>query len=230
MLLHIVRVIFILLEVLILFNLLIVVHELGHFLGASHSPENSSVMRPVLGDNRAGKTGFRIRFDPVNTLIMSLVSEEMRRNNAQDLAGMTVDTKRRLRQIYGELARTFPDDPASQHFVSLMETSGRVPLAAGAKQVLNELSRAALANTRGQTSAYGQVDDDRARVRVSGVGRDRDASLVQRDGVWLQRANRLGQDAMQVGAVKHEVRRAESLDAFVAEIEPVPGFSGAPVP
>src|SRR2546430_1848157 len=34
MLLHIARVIFILLEVLILFNLLIVVHELGHFLAA----------------------------------------------------------------------------------------------------------------------------------------------------------------------------------------------------
>jgi hypothetical protein len=26
------------------------------------------------------------------------------------------------------------------------------------------------------------------------------------------------------------MRRAESLDAFGAEIEPVPGFSGAPVP
>src|SRR5205085_3272277 len=34
MILHIARVIFILLEVLILFNLLIVVHELGHFLAA----------------------------------------------------------------------------------------------------------------------------------------------------------------------------------------------------
>src|ERR1051325_5713849 len=34
MLLHVARVIFILLEVLILFNLLIVVHELGHFLAA----------------------------------------------------------------------------------------------------------------------------------------------------------------------------------------------------
>src|SRR6266516_3610581 len=34
MLLHIARVIFILLEVLLLFNLLIVVHELGHFLAA----------------------------------------------------------------------------------------------------------------------------------------------------------------------------------------------------
>src|ERR1043165_4484046 len=34
MLLHIVRVVFILLEVLVLFNLLIVVHEIGHFLAA----------------------------------------------------------------------------------------------------------------------------------------------------------------------------------------------------
>src|SRR5256885_15466289 len=34
MILHIARVIFILLEVLVLFNLLIVVHELGHFLAA----------------------------------------------------------------------------------------------------------------------------------------------------------------------------------------------------
>src|ERR1700750_210101 len=34
MILHLARVIFILLEVLILFNLLIVVHELGHFLAA----------------------------------------------------------------------------------------------------------------------------------------------------------------------------------------------------
>src|SRR2546430_9822911 len=34
MLLHTIRIIFVLLEVLILFNLLIVVHELGHFLAA----------------------------------------------------------------------------------------------------------------------------------------------------------------------------------------------------
>src|SRR4051794_31728099 len=46
MILHIARVIFILLEVLILFNLLIVVHELGHFLaarcGASTSRNSAS--------------------------------------------------------------------------------------------------------------------------------------------------------------------------------------------
>src|SRR5262249_15865000 len=58
----------------------------------------------------------------------------------------------------------------------------------------------------------------------------RDASLVQPDGVGFQRAHRVGQEPMQIAAVKHEMRRAEALDAFVAEVEPVPGFSGAPVP
>src|SRR5262249_9031066 len=68
------------------------------------------------------------------------------------------------------------------------------------------------------------------RFDVSAVGDDRDASLVQPDGVGLERANRVGEEAVQIGAVQHEMRRAESLDAFVAEIEPVPGFAGAPVP
>src|SRR3954465_15283794 len=57
------------------------VHELGHYLGAAHSPELTSVMRPVPGDNRAGTTGFRIEFDPVNTLTMAMVGEEIRRSN-----------------------------------------------------------------------------------------------------------------------------------------------------
>jgi hypothetical protein len=141
------------------------IHELGHYLGASHSPEGDSVMRPVLGDNRAGRAGFRIRFDPVNTLVMSMVSEEMRRNNALDLAGLSADTKRRLGQIYGELARTFPDDPASKHFVALMESSGRVPLAVGAKHVLDEIARAALTN---KTLPLAESSTDGAETRRVG--------------------------------------------------------------
>ena len=34
------------------------IHELGHFFGAAHSPERGSVMRPVLGDNQAGHRTF----------------------------------------------------------------------------------------------------------------------------------------------------------------------------
>ena len=41
------------------------------------------------------------------------------------------------------------------------------------------------------------------RFGVSGVRGDRDAPLAQRDGVGLQRADRVGKDAMQIAAVKH---------------------------
>src|SRR5262249_26452026 len=69
-----------------------------------------------------------------------------------------------------------------------------------------------------------------ARFGMFGMGGDRHAALVQRDGAALEGANRVGEEPVQIGAVQHEMRRAESFDAFGAEIEPVPGFPGAPVP
>src|SRR5262249_48328828 len=68
------------------------------------------------------------------------------------------------------------------------------------------------------------------RVDMSRLRGDRDASLVQDNGVPLARANRAGEQVMQIGAMQHEMRRAEPLHVLVAEIEPVPGFAGAPVP
>jgi hypothetical protein len=57
----------------------LLVHELGHFFGAAHSPETNSVMRPLLADKQANSTRFRIGFDPLNALAMNLVTEEMGR-------------------------------------------------------------------------------------------------------------------------------------------------------
>ena len=56
----------------------VLVHELGHFLGAAHTSDKTSVMRPMLGDRQSAAKCFRIGFDAPNTLIMSLVAEEMR--------------------------------------------------------------------------------------------------------------------------------------------------------
>ena len=139
------------------------VHELGHFLGASHSPERNSVMRPLLGDDLAGRSDFEIRFDPVNTLTMSMLGEEIRRRDIRKLADMTAGSKHRLRQIYGHLSKTLPDDPAGGHFIRLMDGA----LAAGAatprrdssdvvegtKQVLAALTRAARTNYEGRPTA-----------------------------------------------------------------------------
>jgi hypothetical protein len=96
------------------------VHELGHFMGATHSPEQTSVMRPVLGDNQAGRKGFRIQFDPVNALIVAMIGESMRRGSVKTIADLPADTRRRLQQVYIELARALPNDPSGQRYVQLM--------------------------------------------------------------------------------------------------------------
>ena len=43
------------------------VHELGHFLGAVHSAESRSVMRPNIGDRQERVRSFHIGFDAPNT-------------------------------------------------------------------------------------------------------------------------------------------------------------------
>lgn len=124
----------------------LLVHELGHFLGASHSPEPDSVMRPVLGDRKSLRTGFTIRFDPVNTLVMAMVGEEVRRRGVPSFTGLTTGTKQRLRQIYGELSQAFPEDIASKHFVQIVDVATVSPLVSGTQRVLQEIVRAAHAN------------------------------------------------------------------------------------
>jgi Matrixin len=124
----------------------LLVHELGHFLGASHSPEQDSVMRPVLGDRQAVRKGFHVRFDPVNTLVMSMVGEEIRRRQVHKLADMTMGTKVRLRQIYQSLSPTMPDDPAANQFVQSVSVAAVTPVALGTKQVVAQIVRSSQEN------------------------------------------------------------------------------------
>jgi hypothetical protein len=121
------------------------VHELGHYLGAAHSPEPMSVMRPVLGDNRAGRSDFHIQFDPVNALSVAMVTEEMRRSNISKASQLQYATRKRLEQIYQELARSMPEDPAGAQYAGLMRTN-ETPLAVSARQVLQQIVRAAVEN------------------------------------------------------------------------------------
>ena len=122
------------------------VHELGHYLGAAHSPEPNSVMRPVLGDDLAGRLDFPVRFDPVNTLAIAMIGEEMRRRNVTHLSELSPETKKRLRQVYMELSRSMPKDPAGLHYVQLMGSAASTPLAISSKSVLQAMVRAAVAN------------------------------------------------------------------------------------
>jgi hypothetical protein len=131
------------------------IHELGHFLGAAHSPERDSVMRPVLGDNQAGRTNFRIHFDPINTLTIAIIGEEMRRRNLTKLAELLPETRTRLVQIYTELGRALPKDPAPGVFAQLVRSESGSPLVTAAHDVLQQITRAAINNRTTPPSTLG---------------------------------------------------------------------------
>lgn len=98
----------------------VLLHEVGHFLGATHSPESDSVMRPQLGDRQARARDFRIGFDPLNTLALCTVASEMRRRPIRSLADISPESKALLSAIYGELGKSLPEDPAAAEFSRLL--------------------------------------------------------------------------------------------------------------
>lgn len=121
----------------------ILVHELGHFLGATHSPEESSVMRAQLVDGKSNVGKFQIRFDPVNALIMNLIAEEMRNRPVPRLADLSPENRQRLAEIYAEISRALPDDPgvalAQKLIASVSVVEPTSPLARGVRDVLLSL-------------------------------------------------------------------------------------------
>lgn len=98
----------------------VLVHELGHFLGATHSPEVRSMMRPNLGDGRAVRTDFPIGADPLNALIMSLVADDLRGHEARSLGDLSRPTRERLAQLYDEIRPTLPQDHTPEKYLRLL--------------------------------------------------------------------------------------------------------------
>jgi hypothetical protein len=96
----------------------LLLHELGHHLGAAHSPEPESVMRPVLLRPRSRGQRFPLRFDPLNTLAMYLVGEEVRYRRVDDFSELTSETDALLRLIYTALDQTVPGDGAAQRYAA----------------------------------------------------------------------------------------------------------------
>ena len=56
------------------------------------------------------------------------------------------------------------------------------------------------------------------------------AARIEPDRVGLERAHRIDQHLMQVGAMDHEIGRAVARDRLGAEIEQLPGLAGVPEP
>ena len=102
----------------------LLLHELGHYLGASHSPEPQSIMRPLLTSSLQRQAGSRIQYDPVNALLMALMGEEMRLRGVTRLSQVSRPTKQRMTEIYSVLVKALPKDPAATQYLQLLGHAG----------------------------------------------------------------------------------------------------------
>jgi hypothetical protein len=123
----------------------VLLHELGHYLGAAHSAELDSVMRPSLDVRRAVRGNRSPGFDPVNTLVMNLVAEEVFDRGVKQLAGLRPATRQRLHGIYAELGRALPDDPTPPLYLRLLGRTPVVPAAVAPPEALVGSARAVVA-------------------------------------------------------------------------------------
>jgi hypothetical protein len=135
----------------------VLVHELGHFLGAAHTGAQYSVMRPKLGDRRSTAKSFRIGFDAPNTLVINLIAEEMRTRHIWHASMLSPEAKAAVRGAYMALAEAIPTDPVS---TSSVESLGPAPkpsgppsiaspeLVSSAQYVLHALVQAARENSQ----------------------------------------------------------------------------------
>lgn len=150
----------------------LLVHELGHYLGAAHSVEPDSVMRPVLGDNPVRLKEWKIRFDPLNTLAVAMIGEEVRRRGVREVSAVSPARRRRLAQVYATLNGLAPDDPTAARMLALVGGKAGANaddavrpaerLAAAAARVVQEVTRAAAANGKlppSQRLAGGELTD-----------------------------------------------------------------------
>jgi hypothetical protein len=96
------------------------VHELGHYLGAAHSAQFNSVMRPVIGDGRVRSKGYRIGFDPHNAQVIRLVASEISTLRVRNVAMFSQATRQKLLEHYRQLALELPEDPAAKRYVQIL--------------------------------------------------------------------------------------------------------------
>lgn len=133
----------------------ILVHELGHFLGAVHSSDANSAMRPKMTDRRARARSFQIRFDPLNALAIALVAEEFRQRGVKRAEQFPPALQVKLRSVYAMAAGLLPEDQAGVAYVALFDRLlGRTPqpapppepLVTGTRTVVQAITAAAREN------------------------------------------------------------------------------------
>ncbi len=167
----------------------ILVHEMGHYLGASHTADVDSVMRPQLGDRRSHSLSFRIGFDPLNTLAMNLVTDELRARTYHGFPLMPLDTRRELQRIYLSLGKELPDDPAAEEYIAMLNlprpASALPPpkppeLVVATHAVVQAVADAARVNGRAATELKGDIMTEYFISRAAAAAVDQPKAVATR--------------------------------------------------
>ena len=99
------------------------VHELGHFLGAAHSSDQTSVMRTVVGDGQARRADWEVKFDDANAAIIRRVASEIDVLRVRSFDGLSDSTKEAIRDHYSALQDELPDDPVAGRYIEHIDAS-----------------------------------------------------------------------------------------------------------
>ncbi len=143
----------------------VLVHELGHYLGAAHSGDTASVMRPKLGDHQARARSFAIRFDSPNTLIMNLFVQNLRDHPTWGLYQLSPETRAPIAGIYQLLLRATDGDEATARNLKMLGVKPvakpPIPSAAAVAAAREESSKKAVAAAQAWLALVdrGQYDD-----------------------------------------------------------------------
>ncbi|MBN2578809.1 MAG: hypothetical protein JXB10_07445 [Pirellulales bacterium] len=144
----------------------VLVHELGHFLAATHSVDKNSVMRSRLGDHRSRSAQFLIQFDPLSVLAMNVFVDELRAGSFHGLQRLPMDARRQLQQVYLTAEKEIVVDPASPRYRAMLAVPSFLPppktltFLEGTRQVLQAIRETAEKNRQAEKPLRGDALTD----------------------------------------------------------------------
>ncbi|GAB6165722.1 hypothetical protein JCM19992_17220 [Thermostilla marina] len=93
-------------------RLQMLLHELGHYLGAVHIRDADSLMQPVLEERRARAKEFHLGFDPLNTLLVNLLVDEIVQQHGRS-ERLPASTSEKVYAVLDVIDRVGPKDGSS---------------------------------------------------------------------------------------------------------------------
>lgn len=182
----------------------IVVHEIAHVLGAPHSPDNHSVMRPLVSDGKARDRGFKVGFDPMNTLVMYLFCEELRLRGSVSLRHFRPERRELLVRIYRQMQKEMPKDTSAQRYITLFERASKplvprqISAVAGVGNSDPSKAKTLVSATRFIVDAIRRAAEKNQRLAMAAVAGTRKSGTRNDDYLTELYVRQAAQTAMQL--------------------------------